>query len=184
MVNITKKFTTKNKSAGINKKIYIMEHYTASQSFEQSIKTLTGQTDRKVSVHFIISRKGEIVQIGELDDILWHAGDSNYEGLSSLNKYSIGIENINWGILTKKGNKYFSYTGVEVNDYFIDSKQKAFQTYPHEQIEANLELCKYLVEKYPSIKKIIGHSDVTPRKSDPGPAFPLAWLNKECNLLK
>lgn len=183
MINISRKFNTNNKSAGVNKKIYIVEHYTASGNIEQAIKTLTGQNGSKVSVHFIISRTGEIIQIGTPDDILWHAGESKYEGLTGLNKYSIGIENINWGILTKKGNKYYTWTNVEIpeEEIYIDSKGNIFHTYTHAQLEANLELCKYLVSKYPSIKKIVGHSDIAEgRKLDPSEAFPLKWLNEQC----
>ena len=46
----------------------------------------------KVSVHYIIDTDGTTYQCNTDDDILRHAGSSKWEGKSSLNDCSIGIE--------------------------------------------------------------------------------------------
>lgn len=105
-----------------------------------------------VSAHYIISQKGEIVQLVPDEMCAWHAGRSFWNGVSALNKQSIGIE--------------------------LSSPSLGQKTYPHEQIESLVFLLKKLKKKY-NIKpsNIIGHSDVAPqRKPDPGKDFPWKTL--------
>jgi len=51
-------------------------------------------TKGSVSCHFVIDVNGDAYKIGSPDDILWHAGQSQWNGLNMMNKYSIGIENV------------------------------------------------------------------------------------------
>ena len=44
--------------------------------------------------------------------------------------------------------------------------------YTEAQIESVAAICELLIEQYP-IRHILGHSEVTSRKLDPGAAFPL-----------
>ena len=177
---------TPNKSSGQNKLLYIVQHYTAGSSLEGAEKTLTDK-NRKASAHFIIGRDGKIVQLGLCNEILWHVGTSLYKGELSTNKFSIGIENVNWGLLTKKNNKYYSYTGTEIpeEEIYKDSKGHYFHTYTHAQLETNFELCKALCKEYKTIKEIIGHSDCAMprgRKVDPSEAFDMSECRKFAGL--
>ena len=68
----------------------------------------------------------------------------------SLDKISIGIEIINWGQLTEKDGKFFSYTGREVKDV-IEVKYKKYQyweNYTDAQIESTRELLLLWKDKY------------------------------------
>jgi N-acetylmuramoyl-L-alanine amidase len=177
---------TPNKSSGINKLKYLVIHYTASNSFINCIRRFQDKQS-KVSAHFLIGRNGELHQFGKCTDILWHAGQSEWNGLKSLNAHSIGIEQINWGILTEKKGRFYAYTGKEVpvDEVYTDEKGRHWQTYTYEQLSTLYDLVTALVRAYQSIECALGHSEVSPgRKSDPGEAFDMKALNQHIKQVK
>lgn len=97
----------------------------------------------KVSAHFLIRRGGEIVQFVPCSKRAWHAGVSSWQGRSSCNDFSIGVE-------------------LEGSDHVPFNDQ---------QYKALVRLTRLLQRTYP-IRAIVGHADITPtRKTDPGPCF-------------
>ena len=86
---------------------FIIIHYTGMQSKIVSIKRLLS-LKHKVSCHFLIDRKGEILRMVKENRVAWHAGKSKWKNFNNLNKYSIGIEiqnkghSINYQNFTKK----------------------------------------------------------------------------------
>jgi AmpD protein len=101
---------------------------------------------QRVSAHTLIRRDGEIVQYVPFDARAWHAGESQFEGKSACNDFSIGIE-------------------VEGTDEVA---------YEDAQYDSLAQLIRTLLAAYPSLAKerLVGHSDIAPgRKTDPGPAF-------------
>ena len=99
--------------------------------------------DLKVSAHFLIKRTGELIQFVSCHNRAWHAGESNWKGMSDCNDFSIGIE----------------LEGTEIE--------------PYEEIQYKvlLNLLVQLKKEY-NIIDIVGHSDIAPhRKTDPGPSF-------------
>lgn len=161
----------------------IIMHYTAGP-YQKSLKTLTNPRV-KASAHVIIDRDGSITQLIPFNIIAWHAGKSYYKGRSGFNKYSIGIEMVNAGFLTKSGNLYRSWYGETFNPSEVieavhrnQTKPKFWHVYTPEQIDTAYELDELLVETY-GIKMILGHEEIAPkRKQDPGPAFPLDKLRE------
>ena len=159
----------------------IIVHYTAGPA-KPSINTLTNPR-AKASAHIVVDRDGSITQLVPFNVIAWHAGRSTYGGRTGFNKYSIGIEIVNSGPLTKSGNVYRSWFGASYNPSDVieavhrnQTRSKFWHTYTQEQIETVTELCQLLVENY-DMKMILGHEEIAPkRKSDPGPAFPLDRL--------
>ena len=111
--------------------------------------------DLKVSAHFVIDRKGEIIQYVALDKRAWHAGVSSFQGIPECNDYSIGIE--------LEGADHIPYTDIQYT---------------------KLQHLTQLIQKiYPKItaERIVGHSDIAPtRKTDPGASFD--WLRYKKNL--
>ena len=134
---------------------FIVFHYTGMQSEIESIKRLTNEKT-KVSCHYLINRKGLIIQMVKDKNIAWHAGKSKWKNFINLNKLSLGIELVN------KGHQF------------------GYQNYTKKQINSLISLCKKLKKKY-RIKdeNFLGHSDIAPlRKADPGEKFPWKKLSK------
>lgn len=105
--------------------------------------TLRGLT---VSSHFLVRRRGELVQYVATSERAWHAGKSAFSGRENCNDFSIGIE--------LEGTDERPYTQLQYRRLVM--------------------LSALLLRAFPDITpaRIVGHSDVAPgRKSDPGPAF-------------
>ena len=158
----------------------IVLHYTAGTSAESSALFLT-RPEVSASAHVVIGREGEVFQLVPFNIEAWHAGKSSYKGRSELNRYSIGIELDNLGQLQLEGGKFVAECGKEVpvkEVYSEDSGEMPtyWHDYTDEQMRVLNEVCGLLVDTYP-IGDIVGHSDVTPRKVDPGPALRVAeWI--------
>ena len=75
---------------------FVIIHYTGMQSEIESINRLKNPTS-KVSCHYLINRKGQVIQMVNDNKIAWHAGKSKWKKISNLNPYSIGIELVNKG---------------------------------------------------------------------------------------
>lgn len=107
----------------------------------------------KVSAHFFVRRDGQIVQFVPCLKRAWHAGQSCWQGVSSCNDFSIGIE--------LEGGDDIPFTDV--------------------QYDALARLTSALRAAYP-IRGIAGHSDIAPqRKTDPGPCFDwMRYLSDLC----
>ena len=105
-----------------------------------------GLMQLRVSAHALIRRGGEIVQYVPFQRRAWHAGQSQWQGRSGCNDFSIGIE--------LEGTDATAYESV--------------------QYVRLARLIVALGGVYPdiSIERVVGHSDVAPgRKTDPGLAF-------------
>jgi N-acetylmuramoyl-L-alanine amidase len=177
-----------NSDAGVQP-LYLLLHFTAGSTAEGAVAWLTNpqpeSPDRRVSVHLVISRTGEITQLVPFDRIAWHAGFSYWEGRRSMNRFSIGIELDNDGNLTPKDGGWISEArAVYQNDQVLVARHwKHFREYgwlkyPDAQVQATLEVAQALNQQYHFLD-VIGHEDVHPDKVDPGPAFPMSWLRQQ-----
>ena len=135
---------------------YLVLHYTAIVSCQEALEYMCKRKN-KVSAHFLVSKKGEVFYLVDLNKEAWHAGQSYWKGLINLNSSSIGIE-------------------IENSGHHIYNED-----YNHLQIQSLCDLIKKLSKEY-KIKQqdILGHSDIAPfRKIDPGEKFPWNQLNKK-----
>ena len=97
----------------------------------------------RVSSHFLIRRRGELLQFVACTDRAWHAGVSHWNGRDGCNDFSIGIE-------------------------LEGSESRRFTEAQYRRLE---RLVTRLANLYP-LRYIAGHSDIAPgRKLDPGPWF-------------
>ena len=135
---------------------FIILHYTGMSNEKLAIKKLC-DFNSKVSAHYFIKKNGNILNL--VPDLYeaWHAGVSSWKRLTSINKYSIGIEIQNSG-------HNFNYENFSLR-----------------QINSLKKLLKNLIKIYKiNYKNILGHSDIAPnRKKDPGEKFPWEKLSKE-----
>jgi N-acetyl-anhydromuramoyl-L-alanine amidase len=107
-----------------------------------------------VSAHVLIARDGTLTQYVPFDRRAWHAGRSEYCGRFACNDFSVGIE----------------LEGTDDTPY-EDAQYRALS-----------QLIVALRRGYPSLGRaeVVGHSDIAPgRKTDPGPAFDWALLERE-----
>lgn len=158
---------------------YIVIHYTAGANRKSSVRSLS-KKDRVVSAHVVIGRDGITSQLVPFDTIAFHAGKSEWDGKTGLNKFSIGIEMDNPGRLNEKGSEFLTSFKAKVDPSNVmkavhrnEKKETLWHTYTDEQIETCKKLCQDLIQQY-DIKQVVGHEEISPgRKIDPGPAFPL-----------
>jgi len=179
---------TDKRSGKVRAMEYIVIHYTASANYDADVRTLS-TSSAQASCQLVLSPEGEITQIGDLNDALWHAGRSKWRNRNGLNKYSLGIEvtcpgpveyiGSEGGVRTFKtwyGAKLYEDAAPKWN--FVQAKhknggpEKWWAGFTSKQIEVLSELVPILVEHY-NIKEVVGHDDIAPsRKIDPGPCCP------------
>ncbi len=100
----------------------------------------------EVSAHFLLRRDGRLLQFVSLNERAWHAGQSQFEGRTNCNDFSIGIE-------------------LEGSDT---------RPFTRRQYHQLVTLTLLLQQAFPQLttERIVGHSDIAPgRKTDPGPCF-------------
>lgn len=159
---------------------FIVMHYTAGASAASSIKAIA---DRGLSAHLFIDRDGAITQTVPFDTVAFHAGVSEWRGHVGLNKNAIGIEMANLGLFdvktstgwTRQGlGRVFKDDEVLVAPHRRGGPVRAWELFPEVQVTAALEVASLLRGAYETVQEIVGHDDISwPRKSDPGPAFPM-----------
>ena len=99
--------------------------------------------DLRVSAHFLIRRRGELLQFVATDARAWHAGVSSFAGRERCNEFSIGIE--------LEGTERHPFTAA--------------------QYRRLVALTLLLAQRHP-LRHVAAHSDIAPgRKWDPGPHF-------------
>jgi N-acetylmuramoyl-L-alanine amidase len=159
---------------------FLVLHYTAGRNFESTVSWFENPA-AKASAHLVVGRGAEICQMQAFNKTCWHAGVSNWKKFTGLNNYSIGIEIDNAGILQKneKGlwrawfGKVYPAEEVLVAKHRLGGEVCGWHEYTAEQIDAALAIALALHQVY-DFDDILGHEDISwPRKTDPGPAFPL-----------
>eukprot|EP00475_Leptophrys_vorax_P041165 TRINITY_DN7762_c0_g2_i1.p1 TRINITY_DN7762_c0_g2~~TRINITY_DN7762_c0_g2_i1.p1 ORF type:complete len:342 (+),score=76.17 TRINITY_DN7762_c0_g2_i1:44-1027(+) len=141
---------------------YIMEHYTAGTTLKHVMDIFLSEA-RQVSSHFVVGKDGTCYFLVPVHLRAWHAGVGDFvyhdqafkERLTApthdvhpMNSLSVGIENINAG-----------------KEPFTD-----------EQIKTNISLVTHMSKDFDiPAANVVGHSDFTYRKIDPGPYFYPLW---------
>jgi N-acetylmuramoyl-L-alanine amidase len=166
---------------GLLRPRFLVLHYTAGRSAQSSVQSLCTQKPQgNASAHLVLGRDGQIVQLAPFNVVTWHAGVSQWKGVSGLNQYSIGVEMDNAGVMSKVGDRYVAWFGKEyppsevlLAEHRHGGGMKPWHAYTEVQIARALELAEVLVARY-RLEDVLGHEDIARgRKVDPGPAFPL-----------
>jgi N-acetylmuramoyl-L-alanine amidase len=132
-------------NAGMRKPNYVIIHYTAQDSVEQTLKTFTVRRS-KVSIHYVVGKDGKVWHMVNDYLLARQAGVGKWGNITDMNSCSIGIEMDNNG----------------------------FEPYTDAQIQSLTILLSFLKKAYDiPTANFIGHQDWAPkRKPDPGPLFP------------
>jgi len=128
-------------------KSQIYLHHTAGTGKGDDVYRWWGSDKPRVATCVIIDRDGTIKQGFNSKYWAYHLGLANkhFKAHSlpylNLDRVSIGIELISWGILTKKGEKYLNYVGgvVPVEDVEVLDKPFRGSKYYHKYTDAQLD---------------------------------------------
>ena len=143
-------------------------HYTADIDQQRVIDTLISKS---LGYHLILTRGGSVVQLADLNQKLWHAGNADWNGLSPNRKH-IAVAVMSWGLLTKKDGDFISWTGKPVDSAQVIEKNKHYWhkiTFP--QFMRLLEVCFWLYDRGIKAHQFCGHDECarpSGRKIDPG----------------
>ena len=140
-------------------------------------------TSAAVSVHFVIERDGAVTQLVPTNRRAAHAGQSSFHGRADCNGFSIGIEIVNPGRLTRVAGggavswfgQDYGYGEFKLADMETPQHGKGtWMAYTPEQIEAVIALLEALFAGIKTLKDITTHWYISPgRKVDTNPLFPL-----------
>lgn len=137
---------------GLRRPNYVIIHFTANNSCEETLREFTTTGGREASAHYVISKDGTVYHM--LNDLLraHHAGESKWGNTTDINSSSVGIELDNNGT----------------------------QSFTEEQLNSLTTLLGRLKAAYKiPTANFIGHGDVAPtRRSDPGTKFPWKQLSE------
>jgi len=160
-------------------------HYDASPTLEGSMRYMLEYVDKddskSASYHYLLG-DGRIIEFN--DPALtraWHAGRSEYQGMSSLNRNTVGIAIRNYGW----ADDYDADTNRTVYAPNRAGVFKYWEPYAYQDIDNLIWLINELDNEY-TFRFIAGHEDVAMgRKVDPGPLFPwqaiwegLGWASR------
>ena len=137
---------------------HLIFHYTDTKTVSEALQLLQGKNpDVKVSAHYLIDERGNVMWLVDEAMRAWHAGDSLWDEEDDINSSSIGIELQNFG---------------HTNGY---------REFPDIQIKALINLCSNIIDRNRILPYyVLAHSDIAPgRKKDPGELFPWDKLAKE-----
>ena len=160
-------------------------HFTAGATGASSI---TAMRERGVSAHLMIERNGAITQCRAFDLTAEHAGVSRWKDPDTkqffvgLNSCSIGIEIANAG----NDDGALSWARKQRGFASIQARHRnggpvvEWESFYPPQLASVIRCARALVTRY-NLDDITGHDCIAPeRKDDPGPAFPMEALRKEC----
>jgi len=127
-----------------------------------------------------------IVQMVPVNKRANHAGTSVLNGRRGCNAFTVGIEHVNYGIMTYAGaGKALTWFGhrVDIAEHgLVEMTTEAhgrgwWMPYPSWQLEASAALMTGLMDRYDTIRNIYPHWYISPgRKVDTNPLFPLEAL--------
>lgn len=161
---------------------FLINHFTAGASALSSIEFAESIG---LSCHLWVDRDGKIYQQRPFNRVCYHAGKSQWKDpntgklYTNLNSCAIGVEFANGGDIHPER---FSKLEPVVARHKNGGNTKKWERYTPQQIEKAKEIARVLKERY-NLDDVIGHDDIAPnRKSDPGPAFPMAEVRKAAGL--
>ena len=109
---------------------YIVVHYTGGSTASSAHNTFKAP-GVNVSWHLTIGRDGQVYQLHDFRKTTWHAGRSSWNGISGMNRWSIGIELIAAGPLTIKNGGYYTWFNKRIpeEEVYLDSMGKAWHDF-------------------------------------------------------
>ena len=160
---------------------FFVYHFSSGRDSLEGLVSYMKAKGTEADVQLCMDRDGRLVQMAPLNEKCWHAGKSSYKGLSGLNSYSFGIEVINPGPLDILGKglhkswfgevyKNDPAKGIVITEAvhaLRGGPKKGWMNYTPAQIKIMTNLAILFKDVYGT--ELVGHDEITTRKSDPGP---------------
>ena len=143
---------------------YIFLHHTSGwDSPYATVDDWAKDKRGRIGTHYVIGGKinnkkqhdGVVLQCIPLGNWAYHLGSQSQHGINlKMQMNSIGIELCNFGYLTKKNGKYYTYTNTEVNKSDVIDLGYKFRGYEYwhsysdSQIESLRLLLIYLIDQF------------------------------------
>jgi N-acetylmuramoyl-L-alanine amidase len=164
-------------------------HFTAGMSAQSSIGFWKSPEAKGASAHLAIDRDGTVFQCRPFNRTAGHAGVSTWFDKANdikragCNAFSIGIELANAGDSVSGSvekplafKKYPCPAGAIQARHRNGGPLTLWEKYPEAQLKSCFAVSLALFGHY-RLDDVRGHDEIAPqRKSDPGPAFPMAEL--------
>ncbi len=164
----------------------VILHDTASRLTKGNAADYLADNAAKVAVHFVVERDGSIVQQVPTNKRAGHAGQSTFQGRRGCNEFSIGIEIVNPGRMTRMSSGKARTWFKQDFDVVADDVQEVttpehgsglWMDYPEVQLDAVEALLVALFAGVKTLRDVTTHWYVSPgRKVDTNPLFPLESL--------
>ncbi len=159
---------------------FLVIHFT-DENFQRSLDILSKKPETNpVSAHYLVSRAGEfdgskptVLRLVDESQRAWHAGPSRWQGRTSLNDTSIGIE-----IVYESHCPRDPAPSAGSSPWDLEPRC-AYPEYPADQIAVVTKLAQGILKRHPDIDptRVVAHADIQPEnKTDPGPKFPWQQL--------
>ena len=150
----------------IAKRRQIFLHHTSGWNDPYAtVKNWENDTRGKIGTHYVIgginlkthdsSLDGTVIKCIPDEFFAWHLGSTSKDGIDfEMHKTSIGIEICNFGYLTQKNGKFYTYTGQIVSDKYVEDLGFKFRGYQYwhkytdNQIESLENILKMIGKKY------------------------------------
>ena len=175
----------------LNLRRFLIIHFTDGATAESSVSWWKNPKARGSNAHIVIDRDGSVIQCRPFNRTCGHAGKARWRdpktGLlfASLNSCSIGIELANGGA-DEPGPDGFDWAKKQPGFQVIKAAHKhggpvrEWEAYPAAQLASCDAVSLALVDRF-NLDDLVGHEDISRgRKTDPGPAFPMAAARAKC----
>jgi N-acetyl-anhydromuramyl-L-alanine amidase AmpD len=160
-------------------------HHTAGWDNPYStVKNWNNDTRGRVATQYVIGGSNVKGKEAKYDGVVVECFPNNYLGWHlgkvgnfNISKYSGGVELNNFGYLTKKGDKYYTYVNTEVKPEFVCDLGYKFRghqywhAYTEKQIESLRLLILHLRDIYPKMDLVNGLPKLLKEGVDPAEAF-------------
>ncbi len=144
---------------------YIFIHHTAGWANPYAVvKDWNDDVRGKIGTRYVIGGVNHSNNDSQYDGLIvkcipdngwaYHLGGTEQGVNFTMHKYSIGIEICNFGYLTQKNGKFYTYTGAEIKKEFVVELNTPFNgykfwhKYTDKQIESLVFLIKEIGKKY------------------------------------
>lgn len=141
------------------KKKYIFLHHTAGWNNPHTVvKDWENDKRGRIGTHYIIgginisnqdsTYDGDVVQCIPEEYFAWHLGSTSDHGINfEMHKTAVGIELCNFGWLTQRNGKFYTYTGTLVNPKFVCDLGYKFRGYQywHKYTDKQLHTLEHLL---------------------------------------